>query len=64
MTGSHFRSDAEVVLAPPDEAKFDTIPNTDYEQLNGYEYLKQLDIGYFFYLASYTDDIRKALNPT
>ena len=50
-------------LASHDEAKFDTIPNTYYKQLNGYEYLKHLDIGYFFYSGSYTDDILKALNP-
>ena len=49
MTGSYFRGDAEPVLAPQDEAKFDTVTYTYYEQLNGYEYLKQLDIGYFFY---------------
>ena len=48
MTGSYFRGDAEAVLAPQDEAKFDTVTYTYYEQLNGYEYLKQLDIGYFF----------------
>jgi superfamily II DNA or RNA helicase len=53
MTGSYFRGDAEAVLAPDDEAKFDTITYTYYEQLNGYEYLKQLDIGYFFYSGSY-----------
>ncbi len=63
MTGSYFRGDAEAVLAPQDEEKFDTITYTYYEQLNGYEYLKQLDIGYFFYSGSYTDDILKVLNP-
>jgi superfamily II DNA or RNA helicase len=63
MTGSYFRGDAEAVLAPQDEAKFDTITYTYYEQLNGYEYLKQLDIGYFFYSGSYTDDILKVLDP-
>jgi hypothetical protein len=54
MTGSYFRGDAEAVLAPQDEAKFDTVTYTYYEQLNGYEYLKQLDIGYFFYSGAYT----------
>jgi superfamily II DNA or RNA helicase len=63
MTGSYFRGDAEAVLAPHDEAKFDTVTYTYYEQLNGYEYLKQLDIGYFFYSGSYVDDILKVLNP-
>jgi superfamily II DNA or RNA helicase len=63
MTGSYFRGDAVPVLAPQDEAKFDTVTYTYYEQLNGYEYLKQLDIGYFFYSGSYVDDILRVLNP-
>jgi hypothetical protein len=63
MTGSYFRGDAEAVLAPRDEAKFDTVTYTYYEQLNGYEYLKRLDIGYFFYSGSYVDDILKVLDP-
>lgn len=63
MTGSYFRGDAVPVLAPHDEAKFDTVTYTYYEQLNGYEYLKQLDIGYFFYSGSYTDDILNVLDP-
>lgn len=63
MTGSYFRGDAEAVLAPNDEAKFDTVTYTYYEQLNGYEYLKRLDIGYFFYSGPYTDDILKVLEP-
>ncbi len=64
MTGSYFRGDAEAVLLPQDEARFDTVTYTYYEQLNGYVYLKQLDIGYFFYAGSYADDILKVLNPT
>ena len=63
MTGSYFRGDAEAVLAPEDEAKFDTVTYTYYEQLNGYEYLKRLDIGYFFYAGSYVDDILNVLDP-
>jgi hypothetical protein len=63
MTGSYFRGDAMPVLAPTDEAKFDTVTYTYYEQLNGYEYLKQLDIGYFFYSGSYADDILEVLDP-
>jgi superfamily II DNA or RNA helicase len=63
MTGSYFRGDADAVLAPQDEAKFDTVTYTYYEQLNGYEYLKQLDIGYFFYTDAYTKDIVKVLDP-
>lgn len=63
MTGSYFRGDAEAVLAPTDEARFDTVTYTYYEQLNGYEYLKQLDIGYFFYSGSYADSILEVLDP-
>jgi superfamily II DNA or RNA helicase len=63
MTGSYFRGDADAVLAPQDEAKFETITYTYYEQLNGYEHLKRLDIGYFFYSGAYSDDILKVLDP-
>jgi superfamily II DNA or RNA helicase len=63
MTGSYFRGDAEAVLVPQDEAKFETVTYTYYEQLNGYEYLKNLDIGYVFYSNSYADDILEVLNP-
>ena len=57
MTGSYFRGDAEAVLSPQDEANFETVTYTYYEQLNGYDYLKTLDIGYYFYSGSYADDI-------
>jgi superfamily II DNA or RNA helicase len=63
MTGSYFRGDAVAVLHPDDESKFDTITYTYYEQLNGYQHLKQLDIGYYFYTNSYTDTIMQVLNP-
>ena len=62
MTGSYFRGDSEAVLAPQDEAKFDTVTYTYYEQLSGYQYLKQLDIGYFFYSGSYADSIAAVLD--
>lgn len=64
MTGSYFRGDAEPVLMPDDESRFETVTYTYYEQLNGYRYLKTLDIGYFFYSGAYSDDILKVLNPT
>lgn len=64
MTGSYFRGDAEAVLAPHDESKFDSVTYTYYEQLNGYKWLKTLDIGYFFYSGSYADDILNVLDPT
>ena len=63
MTGSYFRGDTDAVLSPQDEAKFDTVTYTYYEQLNGYEFLKELDIGYYFYSGSYADDILKVLDP-
>jgi hypothetical protein len=64
MTGSYFRGDAEAVLSPEDESKFETVTYTYYEQLNGYEYLKTLDIGYYFYSSGdYTNEIREVLNP-
>ena len=64
MTGSYFRGDAEAVLAPEDEARFETVTYTYYEQLNGYEHLKHLDIGYYFYTGSYVDEILQVLDPS
>ena len=63
MTGSYFRGDAEPVLMPHDEARFETVTYTYYEQLNGYEHLKRLDIGYFFYTGNYADSIPGVLDP-
>ncbi|HEY9835862.1 MAG TPA: DEAD/DEAH box helicase, partial [Vampirovibrionales bacterium] len=63
MTGSYFRGDAEEVLHPEDAAKFHPVTYTYYEQLNGYQYLKQLDIGYYFYSGNYTNKIMQVLNP-
>lgn len=63
MTGSYFRGDTVAVLAPADEARFETVTYTYYEQLNGYTYLKSLDIGYFFYTGRYLDAIMKVLDP-
>jgi superfamily II DNA or RNA helicase len=63
MTGSYFRGDANPVLMPEDEARFDTVTYTYYEQLNGYEYLKTLNLGYYFYSGAYADKILSVLNP-
>ena len=63
MTGSYFRGDSDAILMPEDEARFETVTYTYYEQLNGYDYLKSLDIGYYFYSGSYLDDIMRVLNP-
>ena len=63
MTGSYFRGDAEAVLHPEDEARFDSVTYTYYEQLSGYTHLKQLDIGYYFYSGDYADGLAAVLNP-
>ena len=64
MTGSYFRGDTVAVLAPQDENRFETVTYTYYEQLNGYTYLKSLEIGYFFYTGRYLDAITKVLDPS
>lgn len=53
MTGSYFRGDSVPVLLPEDEAKFTKVTYNYYEQLNGYDYLKSLGIGYHFYQGRY-----------
>lgn len=63
MTGSYFRGDAAPVLMPEEEAKFETVTYTYYEQLNGYEHLKSLAIGYFFYREKYLTAIEAVLDP-
>ena len=63
MTGSYFRGDTVAVLSPDDENRFETVTYTYYEQLNGYTYLKSLEIGYFFYTGRYLDAIMKVLDP-
>ena len=63
MTGSYFRGDAVPVLSPEDELRFATVTYNYYEQLNGYEHLKALDPGYFFYNGPYVDDIASVLDP-
>lgn len=62
MTGSYFRGDSVPVLSPEDEEKFASVTYTYYEQLNGYEYLKELDLGYYFYTNGYLDAIMDVLN--
>ncbi len=64
MTGSYFRGDAVPVLMPEDEARFETVTYTYYEQLNGYEHLKSLEIGYFFYTGRYLSAIEAVLDPS
>ncbi len=63
MTGSYFRGDAAAVLASEDERRFEPVTYTYYDQLAGYEHLKRLDIGYFFYSGRYADEIAAVLDP-
>ena len=53
MTGSFFRGDAAPVLRPEDEARFNRVSYTYYEQLNGYKDLKTLGIGYHFCVSEF-----------
>lgn len=64
MTGSYFRGDCTAVLSPLDEYKFRNgrVTYNYYEQLNGYQYLKSLGIGFHFYQGSYLNSIKDVLN--
>lgn len=62
MTGSYFRGDSHPILTPEDEAKFTKVTYNYYEQLNGYEHLKSLGIGYHFYQGKYTSAIMEVLD--
>jgi superfamily II DNA or RNA helicase len=62
MTGSYFRGDSVPILMPEDEAKFTKVTYNYYEQLNGYNYLKTLGIGYHFYQGKYTSAIMEVLD--
>jgi len=62
MTGSYFRGDGVPVLAPEDESKFTKVTYNYYEQLNGYDHLKSLGIGYHFYQGRYTSAINEVLD--
>jgi superfamily II DNA or RNA helicase len=62
MTGSYFRGDSVPILTPENEAKFTKVTYNYYEQLNGYNYLKSLGIGYHFYTGKYTEAIIDVLD--
>ncbi|EGR3970597.1 ATP-dependent helicase [Vibrio cholerae] len=64
MTGSYFRGDAVPILMPEDEEKFTQVTYSYYEQLNGYQYLKSLGIGYHFYTGRYVDAVHEVLDTT
>lgn len=62
MTGSYFRGDQVPILSPDAEACFTPVTYTYYEQLNGYNYLKSLGLGYHFYQGSYVDAVKQVLD--
>ncbi len=64
MTGSYFRGDTVPILLAEDEAKFTKVTYTYYEQLNGYQFLKSLGIGYHFYQGRYIDALPDVLDAT
>ncbi|MDY2943926.1 MAG: DEAD/DEAH box helicase family protein [Paludibacteraceae bacterium] len=64
MTGSYFRGDGVPVLRAEDEARFYPVTYNYYQQLNGYQYLKNLQIGYKFYQGKYLDVLKDVLDTT
>lgn len=63
MTGSYFRGDAIPVMRPEDEALFLPAINYNYyQQLNGYQYLKSLGIGYHFFQGKYVSALPEILD--
>lgn len=62
MTGSYFRGDGIPVLRAEDEQRFYPVTYTYYEQLNGYQYLKRLQLGYHFYHGNYLDHLDEVLD--
>ena len=62
MTGSYFRGDGLPVLRPEDEARFTPVTYDYYEQLTGYQHLRRLRLGYFFYQGSYLDRLGEVLD--
>lgn len=64
MTGSYFRGDGIPVLRAADEARFYPVTYNYYQQLNGYQHLKNLILGYHFYKGVYLDHISEVLDTT
>lgn len=62
MTGSYFRGDGVPVMRPEDEGRFHHVTYNYYEQLNGYNYLKSLGLGYHFYQGNYLLAIKEILD--
>lgn len=64
MTGSYFRGDGTPVLRLEDELRFTPVTYNYYQQLNGYQYLKSLGLGYHFYQGHYLTALSKVLDTT
>jgi superfamily II DNA or RNA helicase len=62
MTGSYFRGDSEPILEAQDEEKFCKVTYSYYEQLDGYEHLKKIEISMSFYRGTYLDSISKVFD--
>lgn len=62
MTGSYFRGDGIPILIEDDEAQFNLVTYTYYDQLNGYRYLKSIGIDYHFYTGDYGSAITQVLD--
>lgn len=62
MTGSYFRGDNVPVMMPEDEARFERVVFSYYDQLNGYTHLKSLGIGHHFYQGRYLDALGEVLD--
>lgn len=62
MTGSYFRGDGTPVLRLEDETRFVPVQFNYYDQLNGYRYLKTLQLGYHFYKGHYLSALDKVLD--
>lgn len=62
MTGSYFRGDGAAIMRPEEELKFSRVTYNYYDQLNGYEHLKTLGIGYHFYQGPYMSAIKDVLD--
>ena len=62
MTGSYFRGDNVAIFSPRNEGKFHDVIYSYYEQLNGYQFLKSLGIGYHFYQGKYISALPEVLD--
>lgn len=64
MTGSYFRGDSIRILSTEDENKFRHVSYSYYEQIQSYQYLKSLGIGYHFYRDGYLSGLKEVLDVT